>query len=110
MVSLTADEILLMASPAKYQGTEGELYLTSKKIAFDYEARGVFFVGAHSALTIPLEKITSASVIGVGKFKRLVINTAPDFSSFGTPMHEFRMDNPEKWKERIELAKGTISI
>ena len=108
MVSLSADEILLMANPAKYQGTEGELYLTSKKVAFDYLARGVYFVGAHSAVTLPLESISSASVVGFGQLKRLAINIDVDFGSFGTPKHEFRVENPEEWKERIELAKRTL--
>ena len=108
MVSLNADEIMLLADPAKYQGTEGALYLTSKKVAFDYLARGVYFVGAHSAVTLPLESISSASVVGFGQLKRLAINIDVDFGSFGTPKHEFRVENPEEWKERIELAKRTL--
>ena len=105
MVSLSADEIMLMTDPAKYQGIQGALYLTNKKIAFDYEERGIFFIGQHSALSLPLERISSVSVVGVGPFQRLIIDTVSDFDSFGTPKHEFIMDNPEKWKERIELAK-----
>ena len=94
-----------MTDPAKYQGIQGALYLTNKKIVFDYEERGIFFIGQHSALSLPLESISSSSVVGLGPFKRLVIITATDFDSFGTPRHEFVMDNPEEWKERIELAK-----
>ena len=109
MVSLTADEIMLLAGPAKYQGTEGAFYLTSKKIAFDYHQRGVYFVGDHSALTLPLESISSVSVVGFGQLKRLAINLDVDFGSFGNPRHEFKMENPEEWKERIELAKRTIN-
>ena len=110
MVSLSADEIMLFADPAEYQGIEGTVCLTNKKITFDYEQRGIFFIGQHSALTLPLESISSISVVGIGKFKRLVINVVSDFGSFDTPTHEFKMENPENWKERIELAKGRIEL
>ena len=110
MVSLSVDEIILLADQAEYQGMEGTVCLTNKKITFDYEQRGIFFIGQHSALTLPLESVSSTSVVGIGKFKRLIINAVSDFGSFDTPKHEFRMENPEKWKERIEFAKGTIIV
>ena len=110
MVSLSVDEIMLLADPAKYQGIEGTVCLTNRKITFDYEQRGIFFIGKHSALTLPLESISSTLVAGIGKFKRLVINVVSDFGSFDKPIHEFKMENPEKWKDKIELAKGTITV
>jgi len=110
MVSLSADEIMLFADPAEYQGLEGMVCLTNKKITFDYEQRGIFFIGQHSALTLPLESISSALVVGIGKFKRLVLIVVSDFRSFDTPRHEFKIKNPENWKERIQLAKGIITV
>ena len=108
MVSLSADEIMLFADPAEYQGIKGMVCLTNKKITFDYEQRGIFFIGQHSALTIPLESISSVLVVGIGQFKRLVLSVVSDFGSFGTPKPEFKIENPENWKERIKSAKRMV--
>ena len=103
MVCLTIDEIVLLADQAEYQGSEGVLYLTNRKIAFDHEQRGTYFIGLHSALSISIENISSVSVVAFGQFKKLIIQVVVDFNTFGNSRHEFKLNNPEKWKERIEL-------
>jgi hypothetical protein len=107
MVSLSPDEIVLFQGLAKYNGTRGNFYLTTKKITFDYAQRGIFFKGQYTALDLPLERISTLSVVGAGPFKKLAINTVRDNQSVGIPRHEFNVDNPEKWMTEIEVARRT---
>lgn len=107
MVSLSPDEHILLTDEAKYHGTRGKLYLTNKKLAFEYEKRGIFFKGKYSAVNIPLERVSEVSVVGVSLFKKVSINTIKDQTSFGIPRYEFNVKNPETWKEKIEVAKTT---
>jgi hypothetical protein len=107
MVSLSPDEIVLFQGSARYNGTRGTFYLTTKKVTFDYSQRGVFFKGQYTALDLPLERISTLSVIGAGPFKKLAINTVRDNQSVGIPRHEFNVDNPEKWMTEIEVARRT---
>jgi hypothetical protein len=107
MVSLSPDELILFQGPAKYHGTRGKFYLTNKKVAFDYEQRGIIFKGEYSAINLPLERIATLSVVGAGPFKKLAINTIKDQSSVGIPRYEFNMDNPEKVMTEIEVARRT---
>ena len=92
MVSLSPDEIVLFQGSAKYNGTRGTFYLTNKKVTFDYAQRGVFFKGQYTALDLPLERISTLSVVGAGPFKKLAINTVRDNQSVGIPRHEFNVD------------------
>jgi hypothetical protein len=105
MVSLSPDEIVLFQCLAKYNGTKGNLCLTSKKISFDYAQRGIFFKGQYTALDLPLERISILSVVGAGPFKKLAVNTIKDNQSVGILRHEFNVDNPEKWMTEIEVAR-----
>jgi len=107
MVSLSPDELVLFQGSAKYNGTRGTFYLTNKKVTFDYEQRGIFFKGQYTALDLPLERISTLSVVGAGPFKKLAINIVKDNQSFGIPRHEFNVDNPEKWMTEIEVARRT---
>jgi hypothetical protein len=107
MVSLSPDEIVLFQGSAKYNGTRGNFYLTNKKVTFDYAQRGVFFKGQYTALDLPLDRISTLSVIGAGPFKKLAINIVRDNQSVGIPRHEFNVDNPEKWMTEIEVARRT---
>jgi predicted RNA-binding Zn-ribbon protein involved in translation (DUF1610 family) len=107
MVSLSPDELILFQSPAKYHGTKGTFFLTNKKVTFDYEQRGIIFKAQYTALNLPLEKISTLSIVGAGPFKKLAINTVRDNESFGIPRHEFSVDNPEKWMTEIEVARRT---
>jgi hypothetical protein len=107
MVSLSPDEIILFQGSAKYNGTRGKFYLTTKRVTFDYEQRGIIFKGQYTALDLPLEKISTLSVVGAGPFKKLAINTVKDNQSFGMPRHEFSVENPEKWMMEIEVARRT---
>jgi len=107
MVSLSPDEIILFQGSAKYNGTTGNFYLTTKRVTFDYAQRGVFFKGQYTALELPLERISTLSVTGAGPFKKLAINTVRDNQSVGIPRHEFSVNNPEKWMTEIEVARRT---
>jgi hypothetical protein len=107
MVSLSPDERVLLKDEAKYHGTRGTLYLTNKKISFDYEKRGIIFKGKYSAVNLPFERISEISVTGVGPFKKLAINTVRDQSSFGVPRYEFNVNDPQNWKTEIEVARRT---
>lgn len=107
MVSLSPNERVLLKDKAKYHGTKGTLYLTNKKISFDYEKRGIVFKGKYSAVNLPFERISEVSVIGVGPFKKLAINTVRDQSSFGVPRYEFNVNDPQTWKTEIEVARRT---
>jgi len=107
MVSLSPNERVLLKDKAKYHGTSGTLYLTNKKISFDYEKRGIVFKGKYSAVNLPFERISEVSVIGVGPFKKLAINTVRNQSSFGVPRYEFNVNNPQNWKTEIEVARRT---
>ena len=107
MVSLSPDELVLFQGSAKYNGTRGKFYLTNKKVTFDYEQRGVFFKGQYTALDLPLERISTLSVIGAGPFKKLAINIVRDNQSVGIPRHEFNVESPEKWMTEIEVARRT---
>jgi len=107
MVSLSPDEKVLLKDEARYHGTRGTLYLTNKKISFDYEKRGIVFKGKYSAVNLPFERISEVSVIGVGPFKKLAINTVRDQSSFGVPRYEFNVNDPQNWKTEIEVARRT---
>lgn len=107
MVSLSPNERILLEDKAKYHGTKGTLYLTNKKISFDYEKRGIVFKGKYSAVNLPFERISEVSVIGVGPFKKLAINTVRNQSSFGVPRYEFNVNDPQTWKTEIEVARRT---
>lgn len=110
MVSLSPDEHILLTDEARYHGTRGELYLTNKKLAFEYEKRGVIFKGKYSAVNLPLERISEVSIVGVGLFKKLSINTIKDQASFGIPRYEFNVKYPETWKAKIEATRATPTI
>lgn len=107
MVSLFPDEIVLFKGSAKYNGIRGNFYLTTKKVTFDYNQRGIFFKGQYTALDLPLERISTLSVVDAGPFKKLAINIVRDNQSVGIPRHEFGVDNPEKWMTEIEVARRT---
>ena len=110
MVSLSPDERILLKSAAKYHGTRGTLYLTNKKISFEYEQRGIIFKGKYSAVNLPFERISEVSVVGVGPFKKLTINTVRDQGAFGVPRYEFNINDPETWKTEFEVASRTQLI
>jgi len=98
MVPLLPNEHILMFDDAKYQGTKGQLFLTNRKIAFEYEKRG--------SISIPLERISEVSIVGAGLFKRLVVNTVRDA---GLLEHRFGVEHPETWRDQIEVTKKGIS-
>jgi len=106
MVSLLPDEHILITDEAKYYGTKGKLYLTNKKIAFEYE-KGIIFKGKYSSINIPLDRISEVDIVGVGPFRKITISSIRDQSSFGIPRHEFNVRKPETWKAKIEVAKST---
>lgn len=107
MVSLSPDEHILLKDKAKYHGTKGTLYLTNKKISFEYEKRGIIFKGKYSAVNLPLERISELSVVGIGPFRKLAINVVRDQRSFGVPRYEFNVNDPENWKTKTEVARRT---
>jgi len=109
MVTLSPDEHILLTDQAKYHGTRGTLYLTNKKLEFDYEKRGIIFKGKYSAVNLPLERMAEVAVIGVGPFRKLSINLVKDQISYGIPRYEFNVENPETWKAKIEVAKSTTA-
>jgi len=109
MVSLSPNERVLLKDKAKYHGTRGTLYLTNRKISFDYEKRGIVFKGKYSALNLPLESTAEVSVIGVGPFKKLAINTVRNQRSFGIPRYEFSVADPVTWRTEIEVARRSQS-
>lgn len=110
MVSLSPNEHVLLKDKAKYHDTRGTLFLTNKKISFEYEKRGIIFKGKYSAVNLPLERISKVTVIGVGPFKKLAINTVRNQGSFGVPRYEFNVNNAETWKAEIEVARRTPVI
>lgn len=105
MVSLSSNEKVLLKDEAKYHGTKGTLYLTNKKVSFEYEKRGIIFKGKYSAVNLPLERISELSVVGVGPFKKLAINVVKDQRSFGVPRYEFNVNDPDTWKTEVEVAR-----
>lgn len=86
------------------------LYLTSKKISFEYEKRGIIFKGRYSAVNLPLEKISEVTIVGAGPFKKLAINMIRDKGTFGLPRYEFNVDDAENWKEKIDYSMQTVII
>jgi len=58
-------------------------------------------------VNLPLERISEISVVGVGPFKKLSINTVRDQRSFGVPRYEFNINDPESWRIEIEVARRT---
>ncbi len=110
MVSLSPDEHILLTDEAKYHGTKGKLFLTNKKVTFEYKKRGVFFKGEYFAVILPLERILETSIVGIGPFKKLCINTVRDQTSFGISRYEFSVKYPETWKAKIEVTKTTPTI
>lgn len=107
MVTPSLGERILLTDQAEYHGTRGELYLTNKRLKFDYEKRGIIFKGKYSAVSIPLERVAGVDVIGIGPFKKLSVNLVKDTSSFGIPRYEFNVENSETWKTEIEAAMST---
>ena len=105
MVSLSINEMVLFQDSVNYNGTRGTLYLTNKKLLFDYNQRGIIFKGNYTSLDLPLERISNLSVVGFGPFKKLSINLVRDNHSFGVLRHEFKMNEPEKWMTEIEVAR-----
>jgi hypothetical protein len=110
MVSLSPNEKILLQDIAKYHSTRGTLYLTNKKISFEYEQRGIIFKGKYSAVNLPLERISEVAVVGAGPFKKLAINMARDKTSFGLPRYEFNVNNVETWKAKADIAIQTQII
>jgi predicted RNA-binding Zn-ribbon protein involved in translation (DUF1610 family) len=110
MISLSPDEHILLADEAKYHGTRGKLYLTNKRLVFEYEKRGIIFKGKYIAVNLPLERISGVSIVGVGFIKKLSINTIRNQASFGIPRYEFSVKHPETWKAKIEVARMTPTI
>jgi len=72
MVSLEPDEHILITDEARYYGTKGKLYLTNKKIAFEYE-KGIIFKGKYSPVNIPLERISEVDIIGVSLLRKIIL-------------------------------------
>ena len=105
MVSLSVNETILFQNSANYNGTRGTLYLTNKRLLFDYNQRGIIFKGNYTSLDLPLERISNLSVVGYGPFKKLSINLVRDNQSFGVLRHEFKINEPEKWMTEIEVAR-----
>jgi len=110
LVSLSPDEHILLTDEAKYHGTKGKIYLTNKKLAFEYKQRGIIFKGKYSAVNLPLERISEVSVVGVSLFKKLSVNTIKDQASFGILRYEFNVKYPETWKAKIEVSRTTPTI
>jgi len=107
MVSLSLNEKILLQDIAKYHGTKGTLYLTNKKISFEYEQRGIIFKGKYSAVILPLERISEVAIVGAGPFKKLAINMIRDKSALGLPRYEFNVNDVETWKTKIDNAMQT---
>lgn len=93
---------------AKYHGTRGVLHLTNTRIVFEYEKRGIIFKGKYSSVDILLFKISEIAIIGLGPFQKLAINTFKEPGSFGIPRFEFKVNNPETWKAKIEVANMAL--
>jgi len=110
MVSLSPNEHILLKDTAKYHGTRGTLYLTNKKISFEYEQRGIVFKGKYSSVNLSLERISEVAIVGIGPFQKLAINMVRDKSSFGLSRYEFNVNNAETWKEKIDNAMQTQII
>jgi RNA polymerase subunit RPABC4/transcription elongation factor Spt4 len=106
MIALTPDEQVLMVDDAKYHGTKGRLYLTNKRMEFEYEKRGIVFKGKYTGVTIPLERILGVAVIGVGPFKKLSLNLTREPGQAGLSRYEFNTGSAESWKAKIETAKA----
>lgn len=107
MVSLSPNEKILLQDVAKYHGTKGMLYLTNRKISFEYEQRGIIFKGKYSAVNLPLERISEVAIVGAGPFRKLAINMIRDKSTFGLPRYEFNVNDVEPWKAKIDDAVQT---
>jgi len=110
MVSLSHNEKILLQDIAKYHGTKGTLYLTNRKIYFEYEQRGIIFKGKYSAVNLPLERISEVAIVGAGPFKKLSINMIRDKGAFGLPRYEFNVNDVEIWKAKIDNAMQTQII
>ncbi|MBS7631805.1 hypothetical protein KEJ47_09630 [Candidatus Bathyarchaeota archaeon] len=104
LVALNPQESIIMVDDSVYHNTKGKLYLTNRRLFFDYEKRGIFFKGSYTPVTIPLSKISDVSIVGMGPFKKLSINTTREPGFFGIPRFEFSVKNPEVWKSKIEMA------
>lgn len=98
-----------MTEAVDYYGTKGTLYLTNKKIVFEYEQKGIFFKGRYTALTLPLDRISEVATAGKGPFKKLTINMIRDKSQFvGLARYEFKMSDGDVWKAKIDDATRTL--
>ena len=105
MVNLSPNEHIVLVEDARYQGTKGRLYLTNKRIAFEYEKRGIIFKGKYSSVDLPLERISEVSIVGFTPFKKLAINLIKERSG-GLPRYEFQVSNAETWKAKIDVTKS----
>lgn len=107
MVTLSADERILLTDGATYHGTRGTLLLTNERLRFEYEKRGILFKRRYSSVSLPLERISDVTVMGFGPFKKIAVNTVKDKTSHGLPRHEFNVGDAETWKAEIVAAKTT---
>jgi hypothetical protein len=102
-------ESAILADKARYSGTAGVLYLTNRRVFFEYE-RGLVTKHTYVSLDVPLPNVESAIVerprFGPGPLAtNLVITTKRGSMGFGlTRIKISDLSTPDVWATRIDAA------
>ncbi|MCP8316297.1 MAG: hypothetical protein H3Z52_06460 [archaeon] len=103
----------IYAGRAKYSGTEGFLYLSTKRLIFEYE-KGLITKRTYTAFEIPLSEIEDVKIeqprYGFDLLKKLVISTKRGTMGFGMRRIEIKLDtSPELWLMKInQILAGEV--
>ncbi|MFH1773628.1 MAG: hypothetical protein ABH874_01550 [Methanobacteriota archaeon] len=100
MIPLSLGEEVILSGHGKYGNTQGVLYLTNRRIVFEYE-RGFISKTTVVPVNFPLSTIAGVSVGGL--IKKLVITVQRGVIP-GPINYEFNIGEPERWARRIQMA------
>jgi hypothetical protein len=109
MPTFSAEESAIYAGKAKYDGTKGFLYVTNRRLFFEY-IKGFPVSRTYTSLDIPLDNITNViaekpiiSFASVGE--KIVITTRRGTVGFGLNRIEFSTEaEPDLWVVKINEA------
>ena len=98
------------AGRAKYNRTSGTLYLTDRRLIFEYE-QGFVTKRTYVSMDVPLSDIQNATTemprFGIGPMNKLVIATKRGSQGFGMNRIELSTDtSPDLWVQKISEASS----
>ena len=114
MPTYTMGEKPVYAGRAKYNRTNGILYLTDKRLFFEYE-QGLVTKRTYVSLNMPISDIQNAMAemprFGIGPMNKLVIATKRGSQGFGMNRIEFNTDmTPDVWVSKINEVASMTSV